>query len=171
VTIKRDATPPAVSFSGNAGSYTVAQTVSIGCSATDNLSGVAAGCSGINTPAYRFALGANTVTRRATDNAGNIGSGSTSFNVVVDPAGLCALTSQFVQGSARYQALGPAARRLVDLSVAAACAYLTSIGPQTHPAEKAAFINAYKAAVKALAQAGWLTQNQAATLATFADAL
>ena len=171
MTIKRDATPPAVSFSGNAGSYTVAQTVSIGCSATDNLAGIAAGCSGINTPAYRFALGANTLTRRAADNAGNVGSGSTSFTVVVDPASLCTLTRQLVQGSARYQTLGPLARRLVDLSLAAACAYLTSIGPKTHPAEKAAFVNAYKAAVQALALAGWLTQTQAATLATFADGL
>jgi hypothetical protein len=171
VTIKRDSTPPAVSFSGNAGSYTVAQTVSIGCSATDNLSGIATACNGVNVPAYRFPLGASTISRSAIDNAGNVGHGSTSFSVVVDSRSLCALTSQFVQGSAQYQALGPAARRLADLSVAAACTYLTSISPKAHPAQKTAFINAYKAAVQTLARAGWLTQLQAATLATFADGL
>src|SRR5207302_16325 len=39
--INIDKTPPTVTYAGNAGSYTVDQTVNITCSATDNLSGVA----------------------------------------------------------------------------------------------------------------------------------
>jgi hypothetical protein len=171
VTIKRDATPPTLAFSGNAGTYTVAQTVAIGCAASDNLSGVATNCSGVSAPASSFPLGSTTITRGATDNAGNTGNGSTSFTVVVDSRSLCTLTGQYVQGSAHYQALGPAARRLVDAAVNAACVYLTSIGPQTHPAQKAAFINAYKAAAQALARAGWLTPAEAATLGGLADRL
>jgi hypothetical protein len=170
VTIKRDTTKPTLSFSGNAGSYTVAQIVSIGCTASDNLSGVAPGCSGVSAPAYTFPLGANTVRSSATDNAGNTGTSTTSFTVVVSSQSLATLTLRFVQGSAKYQALSPAAKRVVDATVSVASAFLTNIGPKTHPAAKAKFIEAYKDATQALARAGWLTQAQATTLATLADA-
>jgi CSLREA domain-containing protein len=171
VALKRDATAPTLSFSGNAGSYTVAQNVSIGCSASDNLSGIASGCAAVSAPAYTFPLGANTVTRSATDNAGNTGTGSTSFTVVVGSQSLCTLTSQFVQGSAKYQALSAAAKKNVDAAVSAACALLNNIGPTTLPAQKAKFIKAYKDTAQAFAKAGWLTQAQATKLSTLADAL
>ena len=171
VTIRRDATPPTLSFSGNAGSYNVAQALNIGCSATDNLAGIATTCTGINRPAYALPLGTTTITRTASDNAGNSGTGSTSFTITVDPASLCTLTRQFIQGSAAYQSLSQAARRRVDATVAAACTILTRIGPKLHPAEKANYITAYKDAVHELAHAGWLTTSQANTLTTLADAL
>ena len=58
VAIKRDATAPSLSFTGNAGSYTVAQNVSIGCSASDNPSGHRVGLyggerTGVHVPARR----------------------------------------------------------------------------------------------------------------------
>ena len=120
---------------------------------------------------YTLPLGTSTITRTATDNAGNSGSGSISFTITVDPPSLCTLTRQFVQGSAAYQALSPAAQRRVDATVAAACTLLSRIGPKLHPAEKANYITAYKDAVHVLAHAGWLTTPQANTLATLADAL
>jgi CSLREA domain-containing protein len=171
VAIKRDATAPTLSFSGNAGSYTVAQNVSIGCSASDNLSGIASGCAAVSAPAHTFALGANTVTRGATDHAGNTGTGSTSFTVVLSSQSLCTLTRQFVQGSAKYQASGPVAKRVVDTAVQAACVLLTNIGPTTLPGQKALFIKSYKNAAQALARAGWLRQAQATKLSTLADSL
>ncbi len=92
-----DTTPPSVTYSGNQGTYTVDQTVNITCTATDDLSGVASTtCADITGPAYSFALGVNTYSATATDYAGNVGVGSTSFTVGVTPDSLCALTKQFV---------------------------------------------------------------------------
>jgi uncharacterized repeat protein (TIGR01451 family) len=171
VSIKRDATAPALAFSGNAGRYTVAQTVAIGCSASDALSGIAQGCAGVNAPAASFGLGHVSVTRTATDLAGNSGSGTVSFDVTVDPSSLCTLTRQYVQSSNRYQALGASAKRVVDVTVTAACQILTNIGPALRPDRKASFIHQYQNAVQALAAAGWLTSSQAAALSSFAAAL
>ncbi len=96
VTIKRDATNPTVSYTGNAGTYTIDQSVSISCTAADNLSGVASSsCANISGPAYSFALGTNTRSASATDNAGNTGSGSTTFTVSVTYDSLCALSANF----------------------------------------------------------------------------
>jgi hypothetical protein len=98
VTIKRDATAPSIAFSGNAGTYTVADTVDITCTATDAMSGVAStSCPGvIDEPAWSLALGSHSVSATATDDAGNTGSKSASFTVTVDEASLCALVRQFV---------------------------------------------------------------------------
>jgi uncharacterized protein YjbJ (UPF0337 family) len=94
--INIDKTPPTVSYSGSAGSYTVDQTVSISCSASDSLSGVASStCQSISGPAYSFNLGSNTFSATATDKAGNMGSGSVSFTVKVTFVSLCNLTKQF----------------------------------------------------------------------------
>src|SRR3989304_5625351 len=50
--INIDKTPPTVTYSGNAGTYTVDQTVNITCSASDSLSGVASTtCANISGPA------------------------------------------------------------------------------------------------------------------------
>ncbi len=92
-----DKTAPTVTYSGNAGTYIIDQTVNITCSASDALSGVASTtCQTISGPAYSFALGVNTFSATATDNAGNVGIGSTTFTVGVTPDSLCALTKQFV---------------------------------------------------------------------------
>jgi hypothetical protein len=95
-----DRTAPTLSYNGNQGSYTVDQTVNITCTASDNLSGVASTtCRDITGPAYSFALGTNSFSATATDNAGNVGDGSVSFTVGVTPGSLCSLTEQFVGNS------------------------------------------------------------------------
>jgi hypothetical protein len=95
-----DRTKPAIAFSGNAGTYTVAQSVTITCSATDALSGIAGTTcpSVVSEPAYTFATTRSTsVTRAATatDSAGNAASATTSFTVAVSYTSLCELTRSF----------------------------------------------------------------------------
>jgi hypothetical protein len=100
VTVKRDATKPVVTYSGNAGTYTVDQTVAITCSASDAMSGVASStCANVGGDAYTFGLGAHTYSATATDRAGNTGSASTTFTVKVTGASLCALTRRFVSNN------------------------------------------------------------------------
>lgn len=99
-TVNIDQTPPVVTYSGNAGSYSVLQSVSISCSAGDALSGVASDtCANVSGPAWSFGLGVHTVSATATDNAGNTGSGSTSFTVTADEASLCGLVQEFSTNS------------------------------------------------------------------------
>ena len=84
--LERDTTPPVVTYTGNAGSYTVDQTVAIHCAASDPepASGVASTtCADIDGPAYSFGLGSHTYNATAQDVAGNVGSGSTTFDVTV----------------------------------------------------------------------------------------
>jgi hypothetical protein len=97
--ISIDLTAPTVTYTHNAGTYTVDQQVNIACTAADDLSGVAAStCADVTGPAYAFSLGANSFSASATDNADNEGSGSTSFTVAVNAGSLCSLTRQFAPG-------------------------------------------------------------------------
>ena len=95
-----DTTKPLVTYSGNTTPYTVDQTVHITCTATDALSGVATDtCVDITGPAWSFGLGVTTRTASATDRAGNIGTGSTSFTVIVTEASLGNLITRFFGGN------------------------------------------------------------------------
>jgi hypothetical protein len=102
--INIDLTPPAITYSGNAGTYTVDQQVNISCSSADpNLadrtpgSGVLSDtCKPITGSASSFALGMNTFSASATDVAGNVGTASTSFTVRVTYDSLCSLIGQFL---------------------------------------------------------------------------
>ncbi len=97
VSVQRDATSPVVTYVGNAGSYTVDQSVSITCSASDATSGVAATtCVSVAGDAYTFGVGTSGLAASATDNAGNIGGAATSFTVSVDAASLCNLVHRWV---------------------------------------------------------------------------
>lgn len=97
VTVKRDATPPSITFAGNAGSYSVEQGVNISCTATDLMSGLAEShCPGVVRNAYELAVGVNTLNASASDNAGNTATASASFTVTVTAEGLCALVGRFV---------------------------------------------------------------------------
>jgi GH35 family endo-1,4-beta-xylanase len=96
--LEYDTTPPVVTYTGNAGSYTVDQTIAIQCAASDPSpgSGIASTtCADINGPAYSFGLGSHTYTATAEDVAGNVGSGSTTFTVNVTYASLETLVSRF----------------------------------------------------------------------------
>jgi choice-of-anchor C domain-containing protein len=97
VTVKRDATKPVIEFAGNAGSYTVDQSVAITCSASDATSGIATSdCPGASGDAYTFGVGTTTLNASALDLAGNSSALSTSFTVSVTSGSLCALVQRWV---------------------------------------------------------------------------
>jgi len=97
-TVKRDATPPAIVFSGN--TYTVDQTVNVTCSASDALSGIAtSSCPSASGEAYTFAGAPTVLTATATDVAGNGATRSTTIAVPVTRNGLCALVNRWVSSS------------------------------------------------------------------------
>jgi len=94
-----DTTPPTITYSGNLGTYTIDQQVNITCSVTDPDSSVASStCQDIVGPATSFPVGVNTYTSTATDPAGNIGTGSVTFTVVVTPSSLANLITQLLPG-------------------------------------------------------------------------
>ena len=106
VTVKRDATPPVITYTGNASTYTVDQTVAITCSALDAMSGLAGStCQDISGDAYTFGLGTHSYSASATDNAGNSSTKLVSFSVEVTPASLCALTRRFSSNAGVASAL------------------------------------------------------------------
>lgn len=89
--------PPIVTFSGAASSYTVDQDVNIACTVTDGGGGIAFDtCSDISAPAWSFPAGTSTYSAYAVDLFGQEGSDSVSFDVVVTPASLIAITQRFV---------------------------------------------------------------------------
>ena len=95
--ISIDNTNPVVTYTGNAGTYDIDKTVSITCTATDALSGIASStCKNVNGPAWSFGLGPHTLSATATDKAGNKASASTTYTVIVTPAGLCRLIVRFL---------------------------------------------------------------------------
>jgi hypothetical protein len=95
-----DITPPTITYSNHAATYTVDEHVSITCTATDAESGLASDtCAPIEGDAYVFGLGQHTFSATATDNAGNTASASTSFTVNVTFGSLANLTRRFVTKS------------------------------------------------------------------------
>jgi hypothetical protein len=159
VTVKVDKTASVVTYSGNAGTYSVDQSVSISCSASDALSGVASDtCADVSGPAWSFGLGVHTTSATATDNAGNTGSGSAFFTVTVDATSLCALVQEFSTRS------GIANSLCVKLQAAAAAAARGQ--SKTSANDRGAFDNEVRAQ--------WgkaLTADQAALLVELAAAL
>ena len=169
---KVDRKAPTVTYTGNAGSYQVGDTIAITCTPADDLSGLASStCANANGPAWAFGAGVHALSATATDNVGNIGSGSTSFTVAANPGSLCQLTKQFVETSDNYKKLKPAQRAAIDTLATDVCAKLTQIVPKLTAAQKAALVNGYKTGVQALVSLGWLTQSQANTLKSLADAI
>ena len=81
--IKIDQTAPTITFTGNLGTYTSAQTISITCSATDATSGIdTQTCPSLSTPASLLIPGPHTLTATATDKAGNTTTATATFTVV-----------------------------------------------------------------------------------------
>jgi hypothetical protein len=154
--VQIDKTPPTVTYSGNAGTYTVDQPVQITCTATDATSGVASStCQSVSGPAYSFGLGTHSFSATAKDNAGNIGSQPTSFKVVVTPSSLTSLINRFC----------------TDPSVAASLNQnVTNIAHAPNPDAKAGMLQGFTHVVQA--QTGKsLTSDQANVLITLAAAL
>jgi hypothetical protein len=154
--INVDLTAPTVTYTGNAGTYTVDQQVSITCTASDQLSGVASTtCQNISGPAYSFGLGQHGYSATATDKAGNTGSGSTSFTVTVTSTSLQHLINQF--------STDPGVAASLDADV-------TQIANASNANAKAGALQGFTHLVQA--QTGKsLTSAQAKTLITLADAL
>jgi hypothetical protein len=172
VTVRIDETPPTVAFAGNTGSYTVDQQVAITCSAGDALSGLASStCQNVVEPAYQLGLGSHTLTAVAVDKAGNGAQASTTLTVSVTPASLCSLAEQFVQSSARYQALSPASRAAADRLANAVCQAAQLVVPHLNPAAKKLVLAAFDIAVQALERQTWLTSSQVGVLETLAQSL
>jgi hypothetical protein len=157
-TVKVDQTAPTVSYTGG-GTYTVDQDVSIGCSSSDALSGVASDtCAGVSADAWSLGLGTHSLSATATDNAGNTGSGSTSYTVKVDATSLCNLVTRWAKNAGLANSL------CVKLQAAAAAGARGQT--KTHDNNIAAFDN------EVSAQSGkGFTAAQAALLVQFAAAL
>lgn len=100
-----DKTAPSIAFTGNAGSYRLTDTITIGCSASDALSGIAAqSCTGINGAAWQYAPG-GAASASAEDVAGNTTTATSPFTVTVNAAGLCDLVKQFSDSAGITQSL------------------------------------------------------------------
>ena len=95
-TVRRDATAPVISYTNAKATYGIDEQVTIFCNASDALSGIATSdCRDITGPASMF-LASNTFTATATDTAGNQGTGSVSFKVVVTASSLGTLVDRWV---------------------------------------------------------------------------
>jgi hypothetical protein len=112
-----DRTPPVIAWSGNAGRYTVDQTVSISCAVSDALSGVAQSKCGLAIAgAYAFPLGTTTLAGNASDFVGNSRNATTSFTVVADLPSVTNLVNRWVTDSGTAASLD----RLLAASVQSA---------------------------------------------------
>jgi len=97
VAVAIDKTVPAIVYTGNLGTYGVDQTVTITCTATDALSGVAtASCANISGAAYSIGVGQHSYSATACDAAGNVGKGSTTFSITVTFTGVTTLVNRWV---------------------------------------------------------------------------
>lgn len=100
VTVAIDQTPPDVSYEGNRDVYDIDEQVTIRCVATDQTSGVASDtCESVDAAAHDLGPGDHAASAEATDVAGNTGSGSTAFRVVVTPDGVANLIVRLVPDS------------------------------------------------------------------------
>jgi hypothetical protein len=168
LTVKIDKTKPTITYTGQQATYSILDPVNITCNATDPISGgVASGvngttntCQNVSGPAYNLNP-SNSYSASATDFAGNTGTGSVSFAVVVTYDDLCTLSKRFVTNAG------------VSLSNAM-CAQLNAAqaaqkrGNLTAKANAiAAYINDVDAAVKG----GYLSPANAAILKKWANLL
>ena len=81
-TVSIDSSPPMITVTGNAGSYLPTQTVTISCSTTDALSGVATqNCPTISAVAASFGPGPHSFAATAQDKAGNVATQQFTFMV------------------------------------------------------------------------------------------
>lgn len=97
--VKIDKTAPALSISGS-GAYTIDQTVTIRCAASDTVSGLASDpCAAplLDRPAYALQSGINTVTVEAADKAGNTAQQTFVFDIAVTYDSLCQLVKRFAK--------------------------------------------------------------------------
>jgi hypothetical protein len=147
-----DTTVPTIVYSGNAGTYQVSDTINITCAATDAVGVVSTTCIDIVGPATSLEVGVNTVTSTATDAAGNTGTASTTFTVVVTSEGLQDLITEIV---------GESAPQLVNA--------VQSIASAPNANAKTGRVTSFKNQVNAQLKSGKITTEQAALLNSLVD--
>ena len=84
---------------------------------------------------------------------------------------VCTLMRHYIEGSARYAALPPSGRDLIDRYAAELCARANAIAAGKTPARKRRLRARYRAALSGAVEEGWLTAYQAATLSAAAASL
>ena len=92
-------TPPTFTITNNNATYTLDETVSLGCTATDADSGVqstATTCQNINGKAYELGVGRHDLPMTVADLAGNSVGAVASYAVQATPAGLKDVASQLL---------------------------------------------------------------------------
>ncbi|GIO68901.1 carbohydrate binding domain-containing protein [Paenibacillus cookii] len=105
-TVKIDKSLPDIVFAGK-DVYTLDQTVSIRCEASDSVSGIASDtCSEVNLPAYALLPGINTLSAEAVDLAGNISTKEFSYQIAATCEGLGVLVDSFASSPGIANALG-----------------------------------------------------------------
>ncbi|HTG68692.1 MAG TPA: hypothetical protein VL921_05485, partial [Candidatus Udaeobacter sp.] len=124
--IKIDLTGPVVKITGGA-SYTIDQTVSITCTATDVTSsvyGTPCGTPLVQAKAYTLASGQNKATVTAEDMAGHQTTANHTFTVKVTFDSLKAVTKTFLQstGAKQWEAVAESLNQKLDKAKAAAAA-------------------------------------------------
>lgn len=120
--IKIDLTAPTIAYSG-ATSYDVDDVVSITCSASDALSGIASTtCANVAGPAYLFAAGSHSLSATATDKAGNDAAESFAFTITPTVGGLQTLACSFLGTGKKYEQFCKKLTRDLDDAVAYAAA-------------------------------------------------
>lgn len=167
-----DTTAPTITFAGNLGTYDVADTVTITCTATDDGSGVReTTCPDVVTgAAYDFGLGTVSRTATATDNVGNTATATASFTVTVDATSLSTVQEQFIEGSTKYQALKPNQRASGD-AVVVSLGQLAENVARASTSARTGRVNAYKAQITNNVRQGWLTQAQGDLLTSLVTSL
>ncbi len=105
-TVKIDKSLPDIVFAGK-DVYTLDQTVSIRCEASDSVSGIASDtCSEVNLPAYALLPGINMLSAEAVDLAGNISTKEFSYQIAATYEGLGVLVDSFASSPGIANALG-----------------------------------------------------------------
>lgn len=152
--INIDKTAPTLTMTG-AARYTIDQLATIGCKASDSLSGIASDHCGqplIDLPAYELNPGENTVIARASDVSGNEASTEFVYVVYADYNSLCAVTDSF---------FGP--NQALALALCAQLKQAEKAEERGDEAAKNGMLKAYDQSVAALAGKK-LTAEQAAIL-------
>lgn len=104
LTIKKDGTAPVINFIGSA-HFTVDQTVSVLCSATDATSGISdVSCPEATGPAYSFEP-TNVLAAKVTDRAGNVAHADREFTVEATASTLCIVVREVVGSTEIAEAL------------------------------------------------------------------
>jgi len=174
ITVNVDRTPPDITFSGTL-KYTVEQTVTIKCSATDTISGIAsdtcAAATFVAVPAYTLGVGVTALQATALDYAGNQATAGVTCTVDVTAASLCALQTRFVQSSPNYANLSAAQKSTVNNTLVSMCQTIGKIVPTLTASQKAAVLATYKQALDKFVKSRWLTVSQENTLLALAGRL